>query len=341
MTSARRERPRRRRRWRVLLLLVLLLGLAVWVASLWRRHVRAVRVAELTVTRDALKEQLAVLSARDPVLATLPDDDVLVGIPRRFAREALRQVAVGYLGHVEVALRDLRIHKSGSVSTKILFGHVTPGLYSLDLRIHEINGELEALRPKTHLHGQRIEVDMPVRIARGEGRATLVFDWDSRGLAGAVCGDFRATVPLAGKVVPRTYRAHGWIDVALDGETVTATPVFPGLVVNLRVEPSAATWAALEKVLGKQSAGCRTALKLVDHHALIEELLAKGFDVKVPQEIFQPMRRDLAFTRTVKLGGRDTLVRVLPRSLTAAPGYLWYGATVQLEYAAPNEGGGE
>jgi hypothetical protein len=64
-----------------------------------------------------------------------------------------------------------------------------------------------------------------------------------------------------------------------DGALV-ATPSFPDLAVNLRLEPSPETWKALDRVLGQRSLQCRAALKLVDVPALVRRLLDRGLNVR-------------------------------------------------------------
>ena len=304
-----KKKRRRGRRLLVLLVLAALVGGGIAALRWWRERSRDFRIAALVRRRDALRERLAALAAKDPVMAAAPAADVLLGIPERVGAELIGEIATGFLGETRVELNDLAVRKSGEVSAKTLFGRMTPGAYSIDLHIHEIRGVLAARAPKVSFEGQRIAVALPVRVTRGKGRATLLFRWDSHGLAGALCGDFQARVPLSGRVVPGTYVARGWFDVALAGQTLTAQPAFPDLKVNLRIEPSRETWEAVDKVLGERGAGCRAALKLVDVPALLRGILEKGFDVAVPQKLFEkPLELHAAWRREVTFAGRSYLV---------------------------------
>jgi hypothetical protein len=332
MTSAKsKKKGRRGRRFLFLLVVAALLGGGAAALKWWRDETRAARVAALLRRRDALRERLLVLAAKDPVLAAAPDADVLLGVPERVGAEMIGGIATGYFGDTRLELHDLRVRKSGRAQAKTLIGRVTPGYYALDLRIHEIRGVLVARTPTVSFEGDRVALTVPVRVTRGEGRGTLDFRWDSRGLAGAVCGDFRTRVAVAGTVVPQTYVARGRFDLGLADGRLTAQPVFPKLKFRIHVEPTPKTWRAVDRVIGERGAGCRAAMKLVKVRGLLRRLLQKGFSVTVPQKIFRkPLRLRATLRREVTLGGRSYRVELTPRALAGTPGFLWYGADVSL-----------
>jgi hypothetical protein len=330
---AKKKGRKRGRRLRLLLLLVLGVGAGVVGAKGWRDYTREARIARLRREADRLESRLRVLVAKDPVMAAAPAGDLLVGLPEREGQDVLGQLATGFLGEARLELRNLRVRKSGQVRTNTPFGRMTPGAYSLDLRIHEVHGVLQPRAPRVSLEGAAVAVELPVRVSRGEGRATLFFKWDSRGLAGAFCGDFSVRLPVAGKVVPRTYTARGRFDFSLEQGEVVATPVFPDLVFNLQVEPSEQTWRAVARVLADRGAGCRAALKLVDVPALLRRMLAKGFNVKVPPRVLKALRRPATVRRELTVEARTYALEASPRRLAAAPRFLWYAADVSL--AAP------
>jgi hypothetical protein len=111
----------------------------------------------------------------------------------------------------------------------------------------------------------------------------------------------------------------------VDGRLV-ATPSFPDLAIKLQVEPSPQTWAALDRVLGQRSLGCRAALKLVDVPGLVRRLLDRGFTVKVPSTIFRPLRLPVGLRREVKVGERTHLVQMIPRRVSLTPQIAWLSA---------------
>ncbi len=322
-----------RRRRRVALLVLFLSVSAVAAGTLvglgLRASTRAERIASLQKARDDLRQRLLALSGKDALLASAPDAEVLVGVPEGVAARMLERVTSRLVRQVQVVLRDLDVRRAGEVRTQ---GFVkTPGRYRLHLRIHEVTGVLEPGAPKLDFRGDGIGIALPVRIARGEGRATLRFAWESRGIAGLACGDFRAEIPVSGRVVPRTYPVRGSFALELVDGVLVATPSFPDLEVNLQVEPSPETWKEVERVLSERSLQCRAALKLVDVPALLRRRLERGFDVKVPPKVFRALRLPAALQREVTVAGRTHVVLTVPRELALTPKVVWLGADVKGE----------
>ena len=324
--TRRSSRRRRRRRLLALLLVAAAAAAGAWAWLEIRDRLRVDRVASLQRTRDELRARLVALSATDPVVAAAPDAEVIVGVPVGVGTEMLARVATRLVPQLEVVLRNIDVHKGGEVHTKGLVK--TPGRYRVDLRIHEVSGVLEPGAPKLDYQGERVGIAFPVKLTRGEGRATLRFAWDSRGIAGLACGDFRARIPVTGRVVPRTYPVSGSFALEIDGGTLVATPSFPDLEVSLKVEPSPETWREVGRVLSERSPQCRAALKLVDVPALLQRLLDRGFKVKVPPGVFRPLRLPAALQREVTIGGRTRVVLAAPRRLTLGPKVVWVGADV-------------
>ncbi len=330
-----RQRSRRRRRGGLLVLFLVVSAVAagtlVWLA--FRESRRAERIASLQRTRDELRGRLLALRANDPVLASAPDAEVLVGVPEGVAAGMLGRITTRLVRQVQVVLRDLDVHRAGELHTQ---GFVkTPGRYRVDLRIHEVSGVLEPGAPKLDFRADGIGIAVPVRLVRGEGRATLRFAWQSHGIAGLACGDFRAQIPVSGRVVSRTYQASGTFALELVDGALVATPSFPDLKVNLQVEPSPETWKEVQRVLSERSLQCRAALKLVDVPALLRQRLEKGFDVKVPPKVFKPLRLPAALRREVTVAGRTHVVLTAPRELALSPNIVWLGADVKGETRAP------
>jgi len=337
MTAA--SRKRRGRRLLVFLLLAAAAagGVRGWLEVRARR--RAERIASLEMTRDRLRAVLLSLSAKDPVVASAPDAEVLIGVPAAVATDLLGRVTTRLVRQLDVELRDVEVHKAGLLNVKTLLGRMTPGSYRVDLRIHEVSGVLEPGAPKLDLRGERVGVALPVRVARGQGRATLRFRWDSRGIGAAACGDFRARIPVSGRVVPRTYPVSGSLALEFVDGALVATPSFPDVKFKLQVEPSPETWQAVDRVLGQRSLQCRAALKLADVPGLLRRLLERGFTVKVPPKVFRPFRLPASLRRTVRIGERTHLVGMTPRQLSLTPDIVWLGADVKDEPgAAPPPG---
>jgi hypothetical protein len=326
--TKRESRKARKKKWRRRLALVGLLAVSLAAGFGWRAWRREARLAALERTRDALRAELASLRARDAVTGAAPEGALLVGVPEQAGAEIVRHLTAGFLKRVEVELRDLRVRRSGPVRVKPLVGRMTAGVYALDLRIHEVTGVLEPGVPRMRYEEGQVGLDLPVRIARGEGRATLRFRWDSKGVTGALCGDFEARIPVRGIVVPRTYPVRGRIAMELAGESFVATPSFPDLEVNLKIEPARESWEALDRVLRKRGFQCRAALRAADVPGLVRRLLDQGLKVKVPQRILRPRQFPAGLEREVTLGETTHELRVAPRQLLVSPRVVWYAADV-------------
>jgi hypothetical protein len=329
--SPTRKKPRRwRRRFLLLLIVVVAAGGAVlW--PVWHEATPERRIAGLERTRDALLARLAALRTRDPIVSSAPAGDLAIGVPESVGAALLGEITTGFLRKVTIDLHDLRVHKSGRARIKTLFGRMSAGAYALDVRIHEVRGTLEPGKPKLHLSRERAAVEVPVSVVRGEGRATLAFRWDSRGIGNVACEDFAVRMPVTGRVLPRTYSVKGGFDVALAGDELLARPRFPAVRLKLAIEPSAKTWEDLDRVLGKRSFRCRAALKLVDVPGLVRGLLDRGIGVTVPQSVFRPLRLPAGLERNLTVGGRTHALQVTPREVRMTPSVLWYAADVRAE----------
>jgi hypothetical protein len=330
-------RKPRKRKWRRRLALLALLAAGAGALLGWRAWQRESRLAGLREERRVLAQQLEALAVRDPVAGTAPDGDVLVGVSERAGASLLGHLTTGLLQRVEVNLRNLTVRKSGSVRVKLLVGRVTAGSYALDLRIREIHGVLEPGSPKLSYAGGRVGVELPVRVAQGEGRGTLSLRWNSKGLTNAICGDFQTRIPVHGTVVPRTYPVEGSFGLELSEGVLVATPSFPDLKVNLRIEPAPETWSAFDRVLGGRGFQCRAALSKADVPGLVRRLLDKGFNVKVPERIFRPLRVPAGLDRNLELEGTTYHLRVTPRALKVAPHVVWYAANLEATRASPHD----
>lgn len=333
-----RKRSRRPRAWlrRVTLLLALFGGIAasglVWLQ--FRERARERRLDALERTRDDLRARLAVLRAKDAVAASAPPGDVVIGVPEAVVGDLIRQAAAAFLSRVEIDLRDVEIHRTGRVRVRTAVGHVTPGFYDLDVRIHELRAVLEPGTPQVSLRGPQIQVEAPVRLAHGEGRGGLRLRWDSRGLARAFCPDFESRLRVAGTVVPRSYAVSGRLSGDVAEGALTATPSFPDLRVNVRVEPSADSWRALDRLLGERPRRCRAVLGLADVPGQVRRALERGIDVLVPRTVIRPLRFPARLQRVLTREGHETRLRLEPRRMEVTPQMVWYGADLTTDDAS-------
>jgi len=312
-------------RW-LLTRLLLLGGLAA--AALWWRYTRDLAVLEQR--RDELRGRLAQVRSADPLVARAPAGDVLIGMPVAFTTGLVRQLTQALVGQVQIALRGLEVHKEGTVTAKTFLGTIRPGRYRVDLTLHEATALLKPGAARVDFRGERLGVSVPVTVAEGEGRATVRFDWDSRGLGRVVCEDFKMKQTVTAKIVPRTYEVKGAFVLSVEKGGLVAKPDFPGLSVRVGVEPTAQTWKAIEKAIEERSWKCEAVIKKVNVPKLLGARLEEGFEVKIPQKIFKPVRLPAAVQQSLDLEGRSFALGVRLIGLRFTPEILWYGADVEV-----------
>jgi hypothetical protein len=285
--------------------------------------------------RDALRTRLARARQADPRLAGAPQADVLVGVPVSFTARLVEQIAAGVIDQVELALRDIRIHKDDEVEAKTKLGTLRPGAYRLDLVLHEVRAVLAPRAPKVAFQGTRMTLALDVVLARGQGRGTLDFAWDSRGLGRLACEDFQVTQAVSGRVRSLTFPLRGAFDLSVQDGVLVAEPRLPDLQVHLNVEPSEETWKGVEQAIEARSWRCEKALGKVNVPRLLKAQLDKGFSVKLPRKLFKPIRLPAGLSQEVLLEGKTYALGLAPVELRLAGDMLWYGADVSASRQAP------
>src|SRR6185369_17707094 len=148
----------------------------------WRRAQRvppptAARLAELRTERDRLQAvfRAAVLARGEQSLAEAPVAGVMIGIPTSFTRSIVEQVVTGLFGETTLTLKNLKVHKEGKLKAKLLIKKRTLGEYTLDMKIHEVQGLLKPGKPSLVFGTNTIDIGLPVRLAEGTGNAELNF----------------------------------------------------------------------------------------------------------------------------------------------------------------------
>jgi len=290
-------------------------------------------IKALEAERDRLQAQMIqkVVDSGEVSLAQAPRADLVIGLPTSLMRNVVNQVVTGLFGGTTLTLRGLKVAKDGKVDTKLLFTKKTIGRYELDIAIQEVQGLLRPGTPDLTFGQNKIKVALPVSLAEGHGHAEIHLKWDSRGLAAnAVCGDEDTTRAVTGGVKPQDYRIVGEFGLEAEGDTVILRPDFGDLAVRIFVVPTDQAWGAVDAVVAAQRAGCRAALSKLNIKGILERLLGKGFNVKIPRKIMRPVRLPARVQGSLDVQGVKLNLEVTPAGLLVAQDRLWYGADLTL-----------
>jgi hypothetical protein len=219
----------------------------------------------------------------------------------------------------------LRLHKTGTVKKL-----VTLGEYSLDVTVDRVLGKLETGRPDVRFGGDRVALALPIKLASGTGQATIGFHWRGKSLSGTVCGDLDITRVVSGSVKPDSYPVRGELVLSSSSQQILASPRFPVVKVRLRVVPSAASWAAVQKIVDDKEGVCGFVLDKVNVLKLVRELIDRGFEVRLPTEKVKPVAVPVGIEPTMTVRGQEVALGITVGGLAITPQSLWLGATVRV-----------
>lgn len=282
------------------------------------------QIAALDTERTALRARLEALLTRDPRLDGMPDTPVRVAVPTSLARDLVTRVLTGTTDRVTLDLRNLRVRRTGSVRRV-----VTLGDYDLRVNVTRVRATLAPGPPQLTFGSNRIALAMPVTLG-GTGVAAVDFTWDGRTVAGAVCGDMRVAQSVSGTVVPRTYQVAGAVELTSTPTAILARPRLPALRVHVDVEPSPASWAALQQILEAKRGLCGVVLDRVDVMGVVKRLIARGFNVRIPTERVRPMALPVAIEPTMVVRGEPVALGIRVGELAITEHAIWLGAHVSV-----------
>lgn len=304
---------------------------AVWVTLSRTREGRRntaelqANIAVLTTERDRLRAQVIAAVSNDPQLAGMPDRQLRIGVPTTLAHQLVSTLVTGVADQVTLELGNLRVRRQGSVRRV-----VTMGDYDLNVRITRVTAQLAAGAPNLRFGGNQVRLALPVRVASGSGSAAIDFQWDGRNIGSAVCGDMQLREVVTGTVVPATYRLSGRLQLSTTKEAIVVTPRLPSLRVNIRVQPSQASWDLVQKILDDKRGVCGFVLDRVNIREALEGLFAKGFDVRLPIERVKPLALPVGIAQTMAVRGTPVTIDVTDGGLTITDRMIWLGANVTL-----------
>ena len=288
------------------------------------------QIEALEKERTALREKLDVLMQGDPLLEGMPTKPVRVGVPTALARELITKVVTGFVDHVTLELKNLNVKKSGNVKKVVSIGH-----YDLQVRIHRVTGKLKTGAPVLTFGGNQVKLALPVSVASGSGRATINFKWDGKNVSGAVCGDMEVTQEVSGGVKPASYPVVGGLLLTATAREILASPKFPLIKVNLKVQPSAESWAAVQKILDEKTGVCGYVVEKVNVLGIVQGLIDRGFNVRLPTEKIKPMAIPVGIEPTMQVRGQPVELAIKVGELAITEKMIWLGADVQIAMPAP------
>jgi hypothetical protein len=318
-------------------LAALVLVAAVLAGLGWRRKLttaaaieaQRVELAALEAEHEGLQRRLDELLPRDQSLAGMPHAGLRLGIPTSLTQELIRRVTAGLVDQVTLVLEGLRVRKTGSIK-KV----VTLGEYDLDVRVDQVVGRLRTGEPTMVFGGNQVKVALPISVASGSGRARIHFKWEGRSVAGAVCGDLDITREVTGGVKPDRYEIAGTLVFSRASEKILATPRFRELTVNLKVVPSAESWAAVLKVVGEKEGVCGFVLDKVDVLQIVRRIVDKGFNVRLPTERLKAVAIPVGIEPSVTLGNKELTLGLRVEGFSITDRAIWLGADVGVRAAA-------
>jgi hypothetical protein len=246
-------------------------------------------------------------------------------VPTTLARDLIQRVVAGFVDQVTLELKNLKVKKSGTVK-KI----VTIGQYDLNVTIHRVTGKLKTGKPEVTFGGDKVAIALPVTVVSGTGQATIHFKWDGKNVAGATCGDMEVTQEVSGGVRPDTYPVAGGLVLTATAKDILAEPRFPQTKVNLKVVPSEKSWAAVDSILGGKDGLCGYAVEKVDVRGIVQRLVDKGFNVRLPTEKIKPMAVPVGIEPTMQVRGQPVALAIQVGQLAITEDVIWLGARVSV-----------
>ncbi len=314
-----------------LAMLVIAAALAIWVTLSRAREGRRstaelhTHIAQLTTERDRVRAQVLAAVSVDPQLTGMSDRQLAIGVPTTLARLLVSTFVTGVADQVTLELGNLRIRKQGTVRRV-----VTVGEYDLQVRITRVTAQLAAGAPDLQFGGNQVRLALPVRVASGSGSASVDFQWDGRNIGSAVCGDMQLREVVTGMVVPATYQLSGTLLLSSTDDAIMVTPRLPSLRVKIRVTPTQASWALVQKVLDDKRGMCGFVLDRVNIRESLEGLFARGFDVRLPIERVKPLALPVGIATTMDVRGTPVTMDVTDGGLTITSRMIWLGANATL-----------
>ena len=290
------------------------------------------QLAALLLRRAALHDSLEAAIGDDPLIreALADSGNVLVAVQSSFLIDTMRRVLDSYFDCIQLSLHlHKQIHEDGELRVHTPLGNVVAGKWAVDLLVQSISGTLRTRTPRlTVTRANHLDVAVPVHLEKGRGSGQMTFDWDSRTLVSAVCGDFEVSEALAARVLPGDYMVHGGFDVVARGTRLVAVPEFPQEKYRIMVDLEPASWQRVRNALAVQASAprCGTVLRPEKVLERLREIEGRGFSVSLPRSLFRPVELPVAISQSVQVEDRQVKLAVTPLALRVTPKLFWYSA---------------
>ncbi len=261
------------------------------------------------------------------------EGEVLVAVPNRLLEKALQRALSDGLNGLTLHFQGLKVDTTETIKVKVLLVKLAVGRIVLRVVVRDLLGQVSVGAPSVHVGNGAIATKVPVTITGGRGRARMLFHWFGRGVSKAVCGNVAAALDVVGRVAPVALDIEATATLAVRDHQFVLNPKVPNPRVRLVIEPSTATWDAVEGVLNAQTGLCRTVLRQVNVPEKLRELLARGIPVTLPTEKLKPVHLPLVVTEQVEFDSNAIEVMATPSKLEIGSPYTWFVSSVHVQRA--------
>jgi len=313
---------------------LVLVGLGAGYAESVIRADSASRLRDLRRLHAELHARLDEQVARDPIAARALDDagQIVIAVRADLIEALTTRAAHQYLQQVTLDLAAVEAHAEGGLRKQTLIGRKKVGTWAVAIVIKKLVGHLRAGEPRLTFAHNVLDVELPLEVQPAAGQISLHFSWDSASLVNLVCKDFEVDLDLDGRALRQDHVLRGQIELAADGDALTATPVVGERSFPLKLELTADSWNKVEAVLRSQDSLGRCGMFLDPQGVLrsLHELVAEGIAIQLPRSILRPVRLPARFEETARVNDSVVRLSLTGETLRSSESILWSSTTVSV-----------
>jgi hypothetical protein len=135
---------------------------------------------------------------------------------------------------------------------------------------------------------------------------------------------------VSGGVKPASYAVSGGLVLTATAREILASPRFPLIKIRLKVQPSAESWAAVQKILDEKQGLCGYVVEKVNVLKIVQGLIDRGFNVRLPTEKIKPMAVPVGIEPTMQVRGQPVELAIKVGELAITERMIWLGAEVKV-----------